>query len=50
QIESTKTILYRRAIKCGNCGANTSPEDATCDSCGATLEILDEYAIEEFLQ
>ena len=50
QIESTKTILYRRAIKCGNCGANTSPEDATCDSCGATLEILDEYAVEEFLQ
>ncbi|MFW9845674.1 MAG: hypothetical protein ACFFD6_02915 [Candidatus Thorarchaeota archaeon] len=50
EIESTKTILYRRAIKCGNCGANTSPEASECPSCGAKLEVLAEYAIEEYLQ
>jgi hypothetical protein len=50
EIESTKTTLYRRAIKCGNCGAPTSPEAIECHSCGAKLEMLDEYAIEEYLQ
>jgi WD40 repeat protein len=50
KIESTKQILYRRAIKCGNCGAPTSPEAAECSSCGAKLEVLDEYAIEEYIQ
>ncbi|MFW9944635.1 MAG: hypothetical protein ACFFB7_06525 [Candidatus Sifarchaeia archaeon] len=50
EIESTKTTLYRRAIKCGNCGAPTSPEATECHACGAKLEALDEYAIEEHLQ
>lgn len=50
QIGSTKTVLYRRAIKCGNCGAPTSPEVSTCSSCGATLEMIEEYAVEEYIQ
>ncbi|MFW9793633.1 MAG: hypothetical protein ACFFEE_04995 [Candidatus Thorarchaeota archaeon] len=50
QIGSTKTVLYRRAIKCGNCGAPTSPEVSTCSSCGATLEMIEEYVIEEYIQ
>jgi len=50
QIGSTKTILYRRAIKCGNCGAPTSPEAAVCSSCGAKLEMIEEYVIEEYIQ
>ncbi|MFX0108412.1 MAG: hypothetical protein ACFE7R_09025, partial [Candidatus Hodarchaeota archaeon] len=50
EIESTKTVLYRRAIKCGNCGAPTSPEAIECASCGATLEMLEEYAIEEYMR
>jgi WD40 repeat protein len=50
QIGSTKGVLYRRAIKCGNCGAPTSPEAATCSSCGAQLEMIEEYVIEEFIQ
>ena len=50
QIGSTKDILYRRAIKCGNCGAPTSPEVAKCESCGATLQVIEEYVIEEYIQ
>lgn len=50
QISSTKTVLYRRAIKCGNCGAPTSPEASTCPSCGAHLEMIEEYVIEEYIQ
>ncbi len=50
QIGSTKTVLYRRAIKCGNCGAPTSPEVSTCSSCGAKLEMIEEYVIEEYIQ
>ena len=50
QIGSTKTILYRRAIKCGNCGAPVSPEDPRCSSCGAQLEMYEEYVIEEYIQ
>ena len=50
QIGSTKTVLYRRAIKCGNCGAPTSPEATTCPSCGAQLEMIEEYVIEEYIQ
>jgi hypothetical protein len=50
EIESTKQTVYRRAIKCGNCGAPVSPESSRCPSCGAALEMLDEYAIEEFIQ
>ena len=50
QIGSTKEILYRRAIKCGNCGAPTSPEATKCESCGATLEVMEEYVIEEYIQ
>ena len=50
QIGSTKEILYRRAIRCGNCGAPTSPEAEKCGSCGATLQVIEEYAIEEFIQ
>jgi len=50
QIGSTKTVLYRRAIKCGNCGAPTSPEASTCSSCGAQLEMIEEYVIEEYIQ
>ena len=50
QIGSTKTVLYRRAIKCGNCGAPTSPEASTCTSCGAQLEMIEEYVIEEYIQ
>lgn len=50
QIESTKETLYRRAIKCGNCGAPTSPEAASCSSCGAKLQMMEEYAIEEYIQ
>ncbi len=50
QIGSTKTVLYRRAIKCGNCGAPASPEASTCSSCGARLEMIEEYAVEEYIQ
>ncbi|MHA2141144.1 MAG: hypothetical protein ACXADD_06530 [Candidatus Thorarchaeota archaeon] len=50
EIESTKMTLYRRAIKCGNCGAPTSPEAIECTSCGAKLEMLGEYVIEEYMQ
>jgi len=50
QIGSTKDILYRRAIRCGNCGAPTSPEAEKCSSCGATLQMIEEYAIEEYIQ
>jgi hypothetical protein len=50
EIESTKLTLYRRSIKCGNCGAPTSPEAVECTSCGAKLEMLDEYVIEEYMQ
>ncbi|MGQ4911996.1 MAG: hypothetical protein ACP6KW_07475 [Candidatus Thorarchaeota archaeon] len=50
QLGSTKTILYRRAIKCGNCGAPVSPEATRCESCGAVLEMFEEYAAEEFIQ
>jgi hypothetical protein len=50
EIESTKMTLYRRSIKCGNCGAPTSPEAVECASCGAKLEMLDEYVIEEYIQ
>ncbi|MFX1482308.1 MAG: hypothetical protein ACFFCP_03880 [Promethearchaeota archaeon] len=50
QIGSTKTVLYRRAIKCGNCGAPASPESSKCPSCGATLEMIEEYVIEEYIQ
>ncbi len=50
QIGSTKTVLYRRAIKCGNCGAPTTPEASTCTSCGAQLEMIEEYILEEYIQ
>ncbi|UCE09583.1 MAG: zinc ribbon domain-containing protein [Candidatus Thorarchaeota archaeon] len=50
QIDSTKDAVYRRAIKCGNCGAPASPEAAKCESCGAQLEVLAEYVIEEYIQ
>ncbi|TFG31872.1 zinc ribbon domain-containing protein [Candidatus Thorarchaeota archaeon] len=50
EIESTKDILYRRAIKCGNCGAPTSPEASSCTSCGAKLEMMEEYVIEEYIR
>jgi WD40 repeat protein len=50
QIGSTKEILYRRAIKCGNCGAPTSPEAPKCSSCGAPLQMIEEYVIEEYIQ
>ncbi len=50
QIGSTKMVLYRRAIKCGNCGAPASPEASTCSSCGAQLEMIEEYAVEEYIQ
>jgi hypothetical protein len=50
QLGSTKTILYRRAIKCGNCGAPVSPEADRCESCGAKLEMFEEYVIEEYIQ
>jgi len=50
QIGSTKEILYRRAIKCGNCGAPTSPEAPKCASCGAPLQMIEEYVIEEYIQ
>jgi WD40 repeat protein len=50
QIGSTKEILYRRAIKCGNCGAPTSPEVEKCASCGAILQVVEEYAVEEYIQ
>jgi hypothetical protein len=49
QIGSTKNVLYRRAIKCGNCGAPASPEVSTCSSCGAKLEMIEEYVTEEFV-
>ena len=50
QIGSTKEILYRRAIRCGNCGAPASPEKPKCESCGATLQMIEEYAVEEYIQ
>ncbi|RDE14288.1 MAG: hypothetical protein C4K48_06195 [Candidatus Thorarchaeota archaeon] len=50
QIGSTKEILYRRAIKCGNCGAPTSPEASECAACGAPLQLIEEYVIEEYIQ
>ncbi|MFX1561395.1 MAG: zinc ribbon domain-containing protein, partial [Promethearchaeota archaeon] len=36
--------------KCGNCGAPASPEASTCGSCGATLEMIEEYLVEEYIQ
>ncbi|MHA2424739.1 MAG: hypothetical protein ACXAEF_08115, partial [Candidatus Thorarchaeota archaeon] len=50
QMESTKMTLYRRAIKCGNCGAPALPEAKKCESCGAVLEEMDEYKTEEFIK
>ncbi|MHA2214139.1 MAG: zinc ribbon domain-containing protein, partial [Candidatus Thorarchaeota archaeon] len=50
QIDSTKDTVYRRVIKCGNCGAPASPEAAKCESCGSQLEVLAEYVIEEYIQ
>jgi len=50
QIESTKMVLYRRAIKCGNCGAPTSPEVSTCSSCGAKLQLIEQFVVEEYIQ
>jgi len=50
EMESTKTTLYRRAIKCGNCGAPALIESKKCESCGAVLEQLDEYVTEEFIK
>ncbi|MBD3407711.1 MAG: hypothetical protein GF411_16455 [Candidatus Lokiarchaeota archaeon] len=50
QIGSTKDTVYRRAIKCGNCGAPASPESPKCESCGAQLEVMEEYVIEEYIQ
>jgi len=50
EIESTKTTLYRRAIKCGNCGAPALPESKKCGSCGAVLEALDDYKVKEFIK
>ena len=50
QLESTRTTLYKRAIKCGNCGAPALPESKKCESCGAVLEILADYKIEEFVK
>ncbi|TXT57509.1 MAG: hypothetical protein BAJATHORv1_10211 [Candidatus Thorarchaeota archaeon] len=50
QIGSTKDTVYRRSIKCGNCGAPASPESPVCDSCGAQLEMMEEYVIEEYIQ
>ncbi len=49
-IGSTKTTLYRRVIRCGNCGAPTSPEASRCESCGAVLEVMDEYVVEESIR
>ncbi len=50
QIGSTKQVVYRRAIKCGNCGAPTSPEAEVCSSCGAKLEMMEEYVIKEYIR
>ncbi|MFW9933202.1 MAG: zinc ribbon domain-containing protein [Candidatus Thorarchaeota archaeon] len=50
EIESTKMTLYRRAIKCGNCGAPSLPEAKRCNSCGAVLERLAEYKVKEFIK
>jgi len=50
QMESTRTTIYKRAIKCGNCGAPALPEAKRCGSCGAILEISAEYKIEEFVK
>jgi len=48
EISSTKQAVYRRAIKCGNCGAPVSPETPVCESCGAQLEELEED-LDEFI-
>ncbi len=50
QIASTKDTIYRRAIKCANCGAPVSPESEVCEFCGAKLEVTAEYVIEEYIQ
>ncbi|MFW9907199.1 MAG: hypothetical protein ACFFEF_01380 [Candidatus Thorarchaeota archaeon] len=50
EMESTKKTLYRRAIKCGNCGAPALPETKRCDACGSVLEILEEYKTQEFVK
>lgn len=50
EIESTKATLYRRAIKCGNCGAPALPEAKKCEACGAVLEALAEYKVKEFIK
>jgi hypothetical protein len=50
EIESTKTTIYKRAIRCGNCGAPALPEAKKCESCGAALEPLGEYRVEEFIK
>ncbi len=50
EIQSTRETLYRRAIRCGNCGAPTSPETPTCESCGAQLEVLEEYVLDNLIR
>jgi len=50
QLESTRAEIYKRAVKCGNCGAPALPESKKCPSCGAILEVLADYKIEEFVK
>ncbi|MDF1538110.1 MAG: hypothetical protein P1Q69_04325 [Candidatus Thorarchaeota archaeon] len=50
EMGSTKLTLYRRAIKCGNCGAPALPESRKCDACGAVLERLEGYKTKEFIK
>lgn len=50
KLKSTRTEIYKRAVKCGNCGAPALPESKKCESCGAVLEKLAEYKIEEFVK
>ncbi len=49
EISSTKETVYRRAIRCGHCGAPVSPETPSCANCGAILDALQPQQIDEFI-
>jgi predicted transcriptional regulator len=50
QLKSTRQEIYKRAVKCGNCGAPALPESERCAACGAVLEVIPEYKTDEFIK
>ncbi len=49
EMRSTKRDIYRRAIRCGYCGALVPPDARECPSCGAYLETFEEEELDEFI-